>query len=88
MSAIGKQQEKFLLSLRDFCYTECVDKDNRLPKIVIITEAQALSLRFEKKEDRDYWEDTLIKEGGFGQGMLCIISFGFGQSLAKIFIFY
>lgn len=68
MSAISKTKEKFLLSLRDFCCTESIDKEHRPPKLVVITESQAVSLRFEKKEDRDHWVDTIVSEGGFGEG--------------------
>ena len=70
LSAISKHKEKFLLSLRDFCCAESVDKDQKLPKLVIITEWQAVSLRFEKKEDRDHWVDTIVSEGGFGEGIV------------------
>ena len=72
LSAISKHKEKFLLSLRDFCCTESIDKENKLPKLVIITEAQTLSLRFEKKDDRDHWIDTIVSEGGFGEGKLML----------------
>lgn len=70
MSAISKTKEKFLLSLRDFCCAESIDKEHRPPKLVVITESQAVSLRFEKKEDRDHWVDTIVSEGGFGEGTL------------------
>jgi hypothetical protein len=72
LSAISKHKEKLLLSLRDFCCAESIDKENKPPKLVVITESQAVSLRFEKQEDRDHWVDAIVSEGGFGEGtVLC-----------------
>lgn len=75
LSAISKHKEKFLLSLREFCCTESIDKENKQPKLVIITESQALSLRFEKVEDRDHWIDSIVTEGGFGEGTVLVFIF-------------
>jgi hypothetical protein len=72
LSAISKHKEKFLLSLRGFCCTESIDKENKPPKLVIITELQVVSLRFEKEEDRDHWADTIVSEGGFGEGTVFV----------------
>lgn len=68
MSAISKHREKLFFPLREFCGMESVDKENKSPKLVIITATQPLSLRFEKKEDRDHWIDTIVTEGSFGEG--------------------
>lgn len=68
LSSISKQKEKLFFPLREFCGMESIDKENKSPKLVIINATQPLSLRFEKKEDRDHWVDTIVTEGNFGEG--------------------
>lgn len=67
LNAISKQKEKLFFPLREFCGMESIDKENKAPKLVVITVEQALSLRFEKKEDRDHWVDAIVTEGNFGE---------------------
>lgn len=68
LNAISKHKEKLFFPLREFCGMESIDKENKSPKLIIISVKQPLSLRFEKKEDRDHWVDTIVTQGNFGEG--------------------